>query len=170
MWMSSSVSCLFTNHCHKSLLSPEYVVNFMYCVERGNIETGRCTLFRQRMASSCGRYGCVWNVWAWAAGPSHPTIYIHNFFIFSWTIMPLTIDSLIKATWIIPQRPDAHLTLQHEVKIRDPPLPWHTWGRHHVQPRLTTQPQQQTVVILPLATDSIQHCKTPQGPSGPMQS
>jgi hypothetical protein len=32
--MSSSMSCLFTNHCHKSLLFLEYVVNYMYCVEQ----------------------------------------------------------------------------------------------------------------------------------------
>jgi len=37
--------------------------------------------------------------------------------------MPLTIDSLIKATRIIPLRPDAHPTFQHEVKIRDTPQP-----------------------------------------------
>ena len=55
--MSSSVLCLFTNHCHKSLLSPEYGINCMYCVERGNIETGRRMLVRRRMASSCGVFG-----------------------------------------------------------------------------------------------------------------
>jgi hypothetical protein len=26
--------CLFTNHCHKSLLFPGYGINYMYCVKR----------------------------------------------------------------------------------------------------------------------------------------
>jgi len=70
---------------------------------------------------------------------THTHIYIHIYTTFLYSVGPLR---------PLPLRPEAHLTLQHEVKIRDPPLLRHTWGRHHVQPRMTTRPQQQTVVIL----------------------
>jgi len=63
--MSSCVSCLFTNHCHKLLLFPEYVINCMYRVGRGIIETGRRTLLRRRVANSCRSNGSVWSFWAW---------------------------------------------------------------------------------------------------------
>jgi len=60
--MSSCVSCLFTNHCHKLLLFLEYGINCMYCVERGIIETGSSTLFRRRISNSCGKFACVSSV------------------------------------------------------------------------------------------------------------
>jgi len=62
-------------------------------------------------------------------------VYI-NIFIFSQTITPLTIDSLIKATQIILLRSDAHQTQQHW--IRGPPLQWHTCRRHHLNSLLST--------------------------------
>jgi len=65
--MSSCVSFLFTNHCHKLLLFLEYDINCMYCVERGIIETGRSALFRRRMSNSCAKFGCVCSVWGWIA-------------------------------------------------------------------------------------------------------
>ena len=62
-------------------------------------------------------------------------VYI-NFFIFSQTITPLTIDSLMKATQIILLRSDAHQTQQHW--IRGPPLQWHNCRRHHLNSLLST--------------------------------
>jgi len=100
----------------------------------------------------------------------HTNTYTYTYvtlFVLSWTIYTPLLSIFTKA--IILLRPDAHQTHQHE--IRNYPLQWHTCSHHHVQPRMTTRPQQRTVVTpnhpRPLTTSNT---AKPLGPLGANRS